>query len=66
MAEAKNVQSNDVFKELDVDQLDVNVVESLCFNCGNNVSTTDFHLLLFDTAHQICPLENLSIENIYN
>ncbi|XP_025425040.1 zinc finger protein ZPR1 [Sipha flava] len=38
MAEAKNVQSN-VFQELDLDQLEVNVIESLCFNCGKNGTT---------------------------
>lgn len=38
MAVSKSVAPDDVFQDLDVDQLDVNVVESLCLNCGENVS----------------------------
>lgn len=38
MADSNSVAPSDVFQDLDVDQLDVNVVESLCFNCGKNVS----------------------------
>lgn len=53
MSESKSVQSNDVFQELDVDRLEVNVIESLCFSCGKNVSTYDFRHLLFDTSRCI-------------
>lgn len=31
--------ADDVFGELDVDRLEVNVIESLCFSCGKTVST---------------------------
>lgn len=39
MADGESAQKNDVFNDLDVDRLEVNVVESLCFSCGKNVST---------------------------
>jgi len=42
MANSNNAETNDVFSELDVDRLEVNVIESLCFSCGKNVS------ILFD------------------
>lgn len=38
MATSKSTETNDVFPELDVDRLEVNVIESLCFICGKNVS----------------------------
>lgn len=34
----KCVSTNNVFEDLDVDHLEVNVIESLCFSCGKNVS----------------------------
>lgn len=37
MANNKSASTNDVFEDLDVDRLEVNVVESLCFSCGKNV-----------------------------
>jgi len=42
MANSNSAETNDVFQELDVDRLEVNVIESLCFSCGKNVS------ILFD------------------
>jgi len=42
MANSSSAETNDVFQEMDVDRLEVNVIESLCFSCGKNVS------ILFD------------------
>ncbi|XP_050061958.1 zinc finger protein ZPR1 [Aphis gossypii] len=39
MANNKSDETNDVFSELDVDRLEVNVIESLCFSCGKNGTT---------------------------
>jgi len=39
MANSKSADVNTVFPELDVDQLEVNVIESLCFSCGKNGTT---------------------------
>ncbi|XP_025191238.1 zinc finger protein ZPR1 isoform X2 [Melanaphis sacchari] len=39
MANSKSAETADIFPELDVDQLEVNVIESLCLNCGNNGTT---------------------------
>lgn len=39
MAVSKVAEDNDdVFNDLDVDRLEVNVIESLCFNCNKSVS----------------------------
>lgn len=37
-AAVANNETNEVFQDLDVDRLEVNVVESLCFSCGKDVS----------------------------
>jgi len=42
------VSPNDVFADLDVDQLEVNEIESLCFNCGENVSIHITSTYIFD------------------
>lgn len=38
MSDGKN-DDNGPFEDLDVDRLEVNVIESLCFQCGENVSS---------------------------
>jgi len=47
MANSKTVCSNDVFEDLDVDRLEVNVIESLCFSCGKNVSIRPYFRPIF-------------------
>jgi len=47
MANSKIAETKDIFPELDIDQLEVNVIESLCFSCGKNVS------ILFDLIGMI-------------
>ncbi|XP_050530451.1 zinc finger protein ZPR1 [Daktulosphaira vitifoliae] len=39
MNDSKSDDSENIFQDLDVDKLEVNVVESLCFECGKNGTT---------------------------
>ncbi|KAL5238137.1 hypothetical protein ACI65C_005547 [Semiaphis heraclei] len=39
MANTTSAETNDVFQELDVDRMEVNVIESLCLGCGKNGTT---------------------------
>ncbi|VVC34773.1 Zinc finger, ZPR1-type [Cinara cedri] len=39
MADSKSVETNDIFQDLDIEKLEVNVIESLCFSCGKNGTT---------------------------
>lgn len=55
MANNENVESNDPFQDLDVDRLEVNVVESLCFQCGKNVSIMLYIILIeFSSDFESC------------
>jgi len=60
MANTTSAETNDVFQELDVDRMEVNVIESLCLSCGKNVSIL-FDLFAFVTFGNLIFIHMLSI-----